>query len=183
MEREKKLLILLGVVSFGLANVFLHDWYVSKRKAIENSLESAKSEVEVAKASLSMLDNQPQMSKEIEWLEQFGPKPGQHREVQDRLMEDVQRFATQLGVTVKGAPVQIDPKEEEIGDYAVAKVEFKVNTAEKGFYNWLIRFQQPQKSRGISQLIVSPQRDDDTRIDCTVVFQEWFQPQSVEDIQ
>jgi len=177
MEREKKLLILLGIIGFGVANVFLHDWYSTKRKKVESSLTKVRSEVEVARASLSMFEESSEMSSEMDWLERFGPKPGEHREVQDRLMEDVQKYASQMGVTIKGAPTQIDLKDEVVGDYAVAKVEFKVNTSETGFYNWLVRFQQPQESRGISQLVVNPQRDDNTRVDCTVVFQEWFQLQ------
>lgn len=177
MEREKKLLILLGIVAFGFANVFLYDWYAGKRKNLKGVLDAAKAEVELSKASLSMRDDNPEIREDMEWLEKFGPKPGEHRDVQDKLMEDVQKYASQMGLSIKGAPVQIDPKEEEVGDYAVAKVEFKVNASEKNFYNWLVRFQQPARSRGISQLTVTPQRDDNTRIDCTVVFQEWFQPQ------
>jgi len=173
LDREKKLLILLGVVILGFGNVFLYDWYKAKEAALIEQVKTAQNQYNVAKANVSLTQNNPSMLREIEWLGEFEPKEGEHRAVQDQLMTDVQKEASRHGIKVlDNRYVERDLESE--GLYGLARVHFKVNTKEPALYEWLSHFQRPEQSRGISQLSLSPERKEKYTVDCVVVFQQWF---------
>ena len=60
--------------------------------------------------------------------------------------------------------------------YHRVKIQFKVNGMEVALYRWLDRISMPDQFRGVTRLILSPNKEDDTRIDCTATVEQWFIP-------
>jgi hypothetical protein len=52
---------------------------------------------------------------------------------------------------------------------------------DRELYRWLTDLQDPAKARSVTLLRISPQRDDATRVDCTLEVTQWFSPESEED--
>ena len=47
---------------------------------------------------------------------------------------------------------------------------------EQALYVWLDRLNQPTKLRMATQIRLTPNQQDDTKIDCTATIEQWFVP-------
>jgi hypothetical protein len=65
---------------------------------------------------------------------------------------------------------------EVVRSYKVAQVKFTVTGEEKNLYAWFDRMHSPNDFRAISEITMSPNREDDSKIDCIVTFDQWFVP-------
>ena len=56
------------------------------------------------------------------------------------------------------------------------KYEIPVSGSEQSLYSWLDRLQVPTEFRAVTFLRVSPNREDDTKADATVIVEQWYVP-------
>jgi len=180
-DREKKLLVLVGVIVFLILN--LAAWsvvYSPRKKAAEAKETEYVGKMGKAKDRQFELDEiQPQ----AEWLERNEQKMVKSWQKALADLESLaNREAKRRGLTVK----QVKPMNAsniEGLDLHRARVEIEVSGREQVLFQWLDRLNSPSDLRAVTSLIISPKKDDDTQVDCQVRLEQWFVPEAVDPIE
>ncbi|MDB6079049.1 MAG: hypothetical protein JWO82_2796 [Akkermansiaceae bacterium] len=169
-EREKKLIIFFGIALFIVVNFFGYKLFLDQKQKSAGDLRKAQNQLNEAR---NYQEKYGTVSEEMDWVESHLPKPKAGQTVQTELERFMDNQAASNQLTVKRR--RILPLVEGV-NFNRAKVEFVVNGMEEGLYRWLDRLQTPEQLRAVTHLQLSPQRDDDTKIDCTVVVDQWYVP-------
>lgn len=172
-DREKKLLLLLGLAAFAIVNVFGFSWFRKQRDKLASRLLDAEGSVQMADAYAAKYDT---VVEEMDWMNQYKPKPRAGQLVATELEQYASNQATTHQLEVKRRAIK--PTDETGANFHRAKVEFNVTGKEDSLYRWLDRLQMPDQLRAITFLRLSPDAKDDTLIDCTVEVEQWFAPLS-----
>lgn len=176
-QREKKLVVSMGVVAFLLVNLFLYF------RVYEPKKNNAKANIRRYEATLSNADTflrmRDEVADEIEWLEKNKAKVAPSQEVEAGLQRFAQTEATRNGLTIKRQRI-LPSVQDPVAMFHRARVELEVSGREDALYRWIDRLQTPTEFRGITSLRLSPEREDDTLINCKLVVEEWFTPQPEE---
>jgi hypothetical protein len=174
-KRESHLLILFGVTGLILLLLWGYQSYTGFRVRLQNDRVMAETELREAELYLKSSDS---IRDEIEWLSQHEPQPQAGEQVPTKLQQLASAEASQAGMLVKKMEILPDrsAESEETTHYKVGQVKFTVTGEEKNLYAWFDRMHSPNDFRAISQLTLSPNREDDSKIDCQVVFDQWYVP-------
>ena len=173
--REKKLLNLLLIVGFLLVNLAGYKmWYVPRMLAAKGSVTDVEAKVNVAKDRIDTMDL---YTDEMEWLAKYEPTPTTAQEAQTKLEQLMVREAQRNGLEEKRKKLQPSIKDPAL-PYHRVKIEFEVNGMEASLYRWLDRLHSPNDFRAITYMRMNPQKDDDTKITCMVVVEQWFVPEA-----
>jgi hypothetical protein len=174
-KRESNLLILFAVTGAILLLLWGYQSYTSFRVRLQSDRMLA--ETELREAELYMASRQTILD-EIDWLTQHEPQPQAGEQVPTKLQQLASAEATRAGMLVKKMEILADRTAEsaEKTHYKVGQVKFTVTGEEKNLYLWFDRMHSPNDFRAISQLTLSPNREDDSKIDCQVVFDQWYVP-------
>jgi len=171
-SNEKRLLVILGIGVFILVNIF----GVMKISQLRNQTvvkrAQAQKEYDMAKMALEMRD---QVADQMDWLAQHEPKPQEEPEVQSALQQFVEREAVSRGLTIKSQTLK--PTDAQT-HYHRAKIEIKVTGTEENLYRWIGRLQVPSEFRGVTEIHLEPNHEDDTKIDARLYVEQWFVPPS-----
>lgn len=173
-DREKKLVFLFGFAAFVMVNFLAIKWFVGMRDATARKLKEAEARLQQAEVYAESFES---VIEEMEWLADHYPEPKARQIVESEL----ERYGSNLATTnqLELKPVKILPP-DETGRFHRAKVQFAVSGAEANVYRWLGMLQDPNLLRANTFLRLSPKRDDDTKIDCTVTVEQWFVPATEE---
>lgn len=173
--REKRLLIFFSIAGFLILNLVGFNYYKSKHAEILRAKNSASQALLDAKM---FRDSRQQVAAEMDWLAAHEPpQPAAAQDVQNTLQQFAVKEAERMGLAVKRQ--KLLPADETKGNhYNRAKVEFLVNGKEDALYKWLDSLRSPDQLRAVTSMRLSPDREDDTKIDCTVVVDQWFIPQA-----
>ncbi len=173
--REKRLLIIFSIGGFVVLNLLGFGQYSAKSNEILRAKTIAKQAVKEAEM---FRDSKQQVAAEMEWLEAHEPaQPAAAQDVQNTLQQFAVKEAERMGLAVKRQ--KLLPADETKGNhYNRAKVEFTVNGKEDSLYKWLDSLRSPDQFRAVTSMRLSPDHEDDTKIDCTVVVDQWFVPQA-----
>ncbi len=165
---------------FGAAGVILlclwgYKSYVNKNLELKANRRSAESILLAAEQSLKFRDA---VQDEIDWLAEHEPEPQSRDELPTKLQDLASSEATRASMTVKKMDIlDIPPPEEASANrYDVAQVKFTVTGEEKNLYAWFDRMHSPNDFRVISEIVMGPNKEDDSKIDCVVTFDQWFVP-------
>ena len=170
--REKKLLTLFAVAGFVIVNLLGLSFYKKKSADMEARLQEARRtlrELELFQASSE------ERYAEMEWLQQHMPEPAEYENVQTALEAYCKAEANRFRLEIK----DFDPlKRGEIkGEhFERAGYRYRVTGMEEDLFRWLDRINMPTQLRASTKLILSPNAQDDTKIDCTAVIEQWFVP-------
>ena len=171
-SREQKLLILFAVAGFVMVNLVGLSLY-NKKSA---DLDSRKLKAERA---LMDLNNSQAMREarlaEMDWLDLHLPEPAEYQNVQTALQTYCVAEANRFKLTYKGEEALSRESRQGTHFHRVG-IRFKVTGMEEDLYRWLDRISMPDQFRGVTRLILSPNKEDDTRIDCTATVEQWFVP-------
>lgn len=174
-DREKRLLVFLLIVGFLVINALLGF------KVFWPKLQSARLEAErlntTYEEGMKALSAGGEEEEEIAWLEQYEPQPLPSQKAESQLEGLANLEAQRRGLTVKSRKIQpavVDP----ILNYHRARVQLEVSGDEQNLYRWLDRLNAPTEFRTVTQMRVNPKRDDDTKVDCLVLIEQWFVPES-----
>ncbi len=170
--REKTLLLLFGVAGFIGLNFFAFTQYQSFRAEISQKKTLARQQLDTAEMFRA---SREQVTDQMEWLAQHEPQPTANQDVQTRLQQFSEREAISSGLTIKTQkPLPTDATEGRI--YHRAKIEITVNGTEEALYRWFDRLNSPNDFRSASKIRIKPNDQDDTKIDCTAIVEQWFVP-------
>ncbi len=169
--REKKLLIFFAVAGFAVINFLAIGFYKSKRIEVTNQREQARQKLEMAQ---KISESRDQVADEMDWLSEHEPEPVANQDVQTQLQQFVEKEAKSTGLTIKTQkPLPTDATGTH---YHRAKIQITVTGTEEALYRWFDHINMPDKFRIASQIRLSPNTQDDTKIDCTATIEQWFVP-------
>ena len=171
--REKKLLTLFALAGFIILNFVAIRFFIDKRMSVKAARTEAVRQLDTAEMFAASKND---VIDEMEWLSQHEPTPTPHQEVETELLEMVAREANAAGLTIKPSSQKIQPVDEKGPHYHRAKMVISVTGMENSLYRWLDRLNSPEDFRTVTTIRLSPNREDDTKIDCTATFEKWFVP-------
>jgi len=170
--REKKLLTLFAVAGFVMVNAIGLSLWKTKNAAIQDRL--LKAERTLNTAEQLQLAREARIE-EMEWLAARLPKPAENQEVTSALLALSASSARSTGLEVKEEAAL--PTEDKPGnDFRRARVELRVSGSEEALYRWLDKVNTPDQLRHATRLVLTPNRQDDTLIDCKATIEQWFIP-------
>ncbi len=175
--REKTLILTLFGVAFLIINAFVFTSYQAAMQKKRIQLQKGARQLEQMEKDLATWATR---AEEVEWLSNNQPAEGVHGTVGAGLVKDTEEAARRHGVTLpkRPSPQKADP--DEVGVYQSARVKAVANAMDEQLYKWMTDLQDPAKSRSITFLRISPQRDDPTRVDCELEITQWFLPEMEE---
>ncbi len=169
--REKKLLIFFAVAGFAVVNFLGIGFYNKKRLEVTNQREQARQKLEIAR---NFSASREQVTDEMDWLAEHEPKPIANQDVQTQLQKLTEKEAQAVGLTIKTQkPLPTDATGRF---YHRAKIQITVSGTEEALYRWFDKLNMPDQFRISSQIRLSPNQQDDTKIDCTATIEQWFVP-------
>jgi hypothetical protein len=172
--REKQLLILFSIAGLLIIHVIGYNYYETKSSELQRTKNNARQALSDAKM---FRDRSRQVADEMEWLAKHEPEPAAALNVQNSLQQFAEQQATRMGLTIKRQKLPT-AVEDKTSHYSRAKIEFILNGKEDALYQWLDSVHSPDQFRAVTSIRMSPDRDDDTKIDCTVEVDQWFVPQA-----
>ena len=169
--REKNLLLFFAAAGFLMLNFLAIGFFKSKRNDVDRKLADAIRKLETAETSR---DSREQVADQMEWLAKHEPEPAASQDVQTNLQQLCETEAKTSGLTIKS---QKPLATETAGRYFHrAKLEITVNGSEEALYRWFDHLNIPEQLRVASSIRVSPNAQDDTKIDCKAIIEQWFVP-------
>lgn len=169
--REKKLLISFALVGFIILNFLGYGFYTTKRAAVNSQYGKALTKLETAEM---FRESREQVTDEMDWLAEHEPQPAANQDVQSKLQEICDSGAKSAGLEIKGQKPQSTDTTGKY--YHRARMEISVNGSEEALYRWFDGLNAPTQLRMATSILVSPNNQDDTKIDCKAVVEQWFVP-------
>lgn len=169
--REKKLLIFFTATGFLVVNFLAFAWYQGASARIRGAREEARLAVERADMLVASHDLvAPQML----WLAEHEPEPIAYQDAQTALQQFVEQQARSVGLTIRTQrPLPVN----DTGiHYHRARMQIEVTGREQALYQWLHNLKSPEEFRAATRILLNPNREDDTLIDCRADIEQWFIP-------
>ncbi len=182
-EREQKLLALLLVAGLIIGVMFGGKFLMERYQRSSAKAEQVKNELNTRQL---LMNSAEVYQDEISWLEQLQVfeeksrfrKPSQVAETELQTFARDQAIAAGLEIKKQG----VQPADKTGAHFHRAKAEFQVAGSEASLYRWLDRLNSPRDFRTLTYYRMYPQRKDDTKIDCTVIVELWYVPQSIDEL-
>ena len=170
--RERKLLIFFGIAGFAILNFLGFNFAQTKRLKVDRDFKDAKQQLANAE---KFRESREQITDQMEWLSENEPEPLANQDVQTKLQQFAEKEAIATGLTIKTQkPLPTDSTAGRF--YHRAKLEITVTGTEESLYRWFDHLNVPAAFRVASKIRLSPNTQDDTKIDCTTIVEQWFIP-------
>jgi hypothetical protein len=169
--REKKLLIFFATAGFLVINFLAFNFYQQRKLSVERGLIAAREKLRTAEM---IRESRDQVADEMDWLAEREPEPAANQDVQTKLQQLCEREARTAGLTIKNQKPM--PSDTTGTHFHRAKMQLSVTGTEEALYRWLDRINIPDQFRIATQIRLTPEKDDDTTIDCVAVIEQWFVP-------
>lgn len=171
-DREKKLIAFFALAGFVILNLIVFNFAKSKRVDVDRQRDQARQKLATAEM---YQQSREEIADEMDWLAEHEPEPKAAQDVQTNLQQFAEREAKSVGLTIKSQkPLPTDSTEGR--HFHRAKFQFVVTGMEQPLYDWLSRINVPEQLRMATQIRLSPNTQDDTKIDCTATVEQWFVP-------
>jgi hypothetical protein len=165
---------LFGVAGFLAFNFIAFNYYTAKSVEVQTHYDKAKRELEMAEMFRA---SGQQVLSDMEWLKQKESAPIANQDVQVELQAFCNQQAQQVGLTI--IKQALLPSDTTAGrNYHRAKVQISFQGTEMALYSWLCQINAPDKLRSATHIVLTPNSEDDTRIDGSVTIEQWFIPLS-----
>ena len=170
--REKKLLIFFAVAGFLIINILGFNYFTKLKLSV--GVEHTKAVARLRTAEMFSARRE-EVESEMEWLTKNEPPPSEYQPVQTALQELAAKEVTAVGLTLKAQKPL--PTDQTPGHYFHrVKVQFTVTGPEQSLYSWFDHLNSPPSLRCVTYVRLSPNKEDDTKIDCTAIVEQWFVP-------
>ena len=170
--REKNLLIFFAAAGFLVINFLLFGFFKNQRNKVNQERNLAIQKLETAEM---FQENSEQVEDEMNWLSEHEPEPAEAQDVSTKLQQFCEGQAKNAGLTIKSQkPLPSDAAEGV--HYRRSKFQFTVNGAEDALYKWIYALNAPDQLRIATNIKLSPNKEDDTKIDCVATIEQWFLP-------
>ena len=172
--REKNLLLFFGAAGFIILNFVVFNFYVKKKTEITGNRIAAE---EGLKQAEIISERREEVLDDMDWLVDHEPQPAAYQDLQSNLQQLVEREAQINQLTIKPNSQKLLPTDQTAGNhYHRVKVQVSVTGTEKALYAWFARLNIPDQFRAATSILLKPDNQDDTKIDCTAVIEQWFVP-------
>lgn len=169
--REQRLLFLFLGAIVVIGGLFGYRWVKALREEVADEIREAETTIEVGQLAEEQWQS---VQREVEWLDEYEPEPKVGELVPPQLETFTTNEARRAGLTINRPKIL---ENETSGPYYHrARFQISVSGMENALYNWLCRVQSPRDFRAVTELRLSPNREDDTKIDATVQIEQWFVP-------
>lgn len=172
-NREKNLLIFFAVAGFIVLNLIGINRFFAYQAKIRADRKAAETELDQARL---FIDSRDQVEDEMNWLADHEPEPDEDQLVQTKLQQLAESEARNGGLTIKTGGQKLLPTDKKGPYYHRAKVEFTVTGTEQSLYTWIGKLQVATEFRAVTFLRMMPNKEDDTKIDATLIIEQWFVP-------
>jgi hypothetical protein len=170
--REKKLLIFFGTAGFLVINFLAFGFFKTKSVEFERARDQAVLKLETAEMFSASRDR---VLGEMDWLAENEPEPAANQDVQTALQQLGEKQAKTAGLTIKSQRPM--PSDTTPGlHFHRARIQFTVTGSEQALYSWFNSLNMPTELRVASNIKISPNKEDDTQVDCVAVVEQWFVP-------
>ncbi len=171
-DREKKLLIFFAIAGFAILNLLAFNFATTQRQQVNIQRNQAQQKLATAEM---FRESSAQVTDQIAWLAEREPQPAANQDVQTKLQQLAESEAKTAGLTIKNQkPLSTDSAEGR--HYHRAKIQITVTGTEQALYQWFDKLNLPDQLRIASQIRLTPNQQDDTKIDCTATIEQWFVP-------
>ena len=170
-DREKKLLTLLLLAGFVIANFILFSAYQEKKAKADSDFVKAKALLQQA---IIFSESSSQLAEEMKWLAENEPPAAAYQEVQTQLQQFAVTEAKNLGLTVKSQDLL--PTDDTGAHYNRAQMKITLSGSEQALYRWFDAINDPAAFRAAYQIRLGPNTQDDKLIDCSATIAQWFPP-------
>lgn len=171
-DREKKLIVFFSLAGFVILNFLAFNFAKSMRADVDSQTKLATDQLVTAE---NFQKSREQVTEEMEWLAEHEPQPATNQEVQTRLQQVVESEARNAGLTIKPGQKPL-PTDTTGKNYHRAKIEISVTGTEESLYRWFDSLNVPDQFRVTSQSRLTPNAQDDTKIDFKGIVEQWFVP-------
>ena len=171
-DREKKLLIFFAIAGFAILNFI--GFNMAQAKRLKVNADNAAARQALANAEM-FRESSAGVMDEMQWLVDHEPEPSANQDVQTKLQKVVETAATAAGLTIKPGQKPL-PTDTSGKFFHRAKIQIAVTGTEQALYQWFDKLNVPAEFRIASQIRMSPNTQDDTKIDCTATIEQWFVP-------
>jgi hypothetical protein len=168
--REKKLILFFALAGFAVLNFVAIGFVKSARAKVDAKKTDARVKLETAEHFRA---SREQVTDQMDWLAEHESEPAANQDVQTKLQQLSESAAKSTGLTIKS---QKPLPTEKGAHYHRAKLEITVTGSEEALYKWFDRLNMPDQFRIASRIRLSPNSQDDTKIDCTATVEQWFLP-------
>lgn len=173
-SREKNLILFFAVAGFIVLNLLGFRYYTAQKIRVEAQRKSAESALDTARTFSA---SREQVLDQMDWLTSHEPQPSYSQDVQSNLQQLIEREAQVSNLTIKPNSQKLLPTDETPGrHYHRAKVQVTVTGTEQALYGWFDRLNVPDQFRAATNIRLAPDREDDTKIECTAIIEQWFVP-------
>lgn len=170
--REKKLLIFFAIGGFAIINLLGFKYFAKQQLAIRSQHAQAVSQLKTAELISA---SREEVESQMEWLAKHEPEPTDYQPVQTALQQLAEKEVTAVGLTLKSQ--KLLPTDQTPGLYFHrVKVQLTVVGPERSLYTWFDHLNSPDNLRCVTAIRLSPNKEDDTKIDCTAIVEQWFVP-------
>lgn len=174
-DREKKLIIFFAIAGFAILNLLVFNFATTKRQEVNTRRDQAKEQLATAER---FRESSAQVTDQMAWLAEHEPEPAANQDVQTKLQQLAESEAKATGLTIKTQkPLPTDSAEGR--HFHRAKIQITVTGTEQALYQWFDRLNMPDQLRIASQIRLTPNPQDDTKIDCTATIEQWFVPLTI----
>lgn len=168
-EREKKLLLFLGVIFFIILNFIGYSvLYAPAVQAAKNEKTNAELKLKTAESVMALRDAyEPEMA----WLTRSGTAATTPLEAQSKLNASLRQQASARQLEIRDSRIiPYQPGEH----FDRVKVLFKVTGMEKNVISWLTSIHQVAQRQVVTKMEFKPQNNDITRVEVEVEVEKWI---------
>ncbi|MFT6864051.1 MAG: type II secretory pathway component PulM [Akkermansiaceae bacterium] len=168
-EREKKLLLFLGVTFFLILNfIGFNLLYLPAVSDAKNGKINAERKLQGAETVLALRDT---YEPEMEWLTRSGTATTTPLVAQSKLQALLRKQASARQLEIRDSRIiPFQPGEH----YDRVKVLFKVTGMERDVMSWLTSIHQVAQRQVVTKMELKPQNNNLTRIEVEVEVEKWI---------
>lgn len=155
-----------------MINFLVFGFFKSKSAEFQRARDQARGKLDTAEVFQA---SREQVLEEMEWLAEHEPEPAANQDVQTKLQELCEKQAKSAGLTIKSQKPMPSDTTEGL-NFHRARIQVTVNGTEQALYTWFNALNIPTELRIASNIRISPNKEDDTKIDCVAVIEQWFVP-------
>ncbi|MEI6536381.1 MAG: hypothetical protein WCN98_13625 [Verrucomicrobiaceae bacterium] len=168
-SNEKRLLIMSLILFATIGGLILSKRFLSWQRALvtrEQAVSLERTEAD------TLLKEAPLWRARGEWLVQHQPVAKSELDADNELFETLVKNALTDGVTIVNKQF-LEPVKNEF--YHQRGVTLTVKGDLASVFHWIYSVQSPTEFRVVPYLKITPDKDDLTKVDCSVKFWRWYQ--------
>lgn len=170
-DREKKLLAVMLIALFIIANFFAYTAVLAPKLAADQAREmKAKSKLRQAE---QVMAQKAEWEQTIDWLARAEGEPTTYQDANAQLQSYMQNAAQRQGLETPSRGQEIlDPIQGS--NYDRVRIKQKVIGPEQKVQRWLLDIHRPKQLQVITKFDIQPQKTNTTVAECEVVVEKWF---------